>query len=141
MSAYVNVEERNAIFAELKGELYRKFRKENISVEWCLKTEKLLTYAIQHSKTENDIEALKGIIYTSITEEEKQRVSAELAEVSQEPEQVKNNTLKEKFGKVANFMKKPLCQEGGYGDAVLLGSVTLYTTVMGIVTLLSEMIK
>lgn len=134
MSAYINVEERNAVFAELKGELYKKFRKENISVEWCLQTEKLLTYAISKSRTQKDIDALRDIIMTSATEEEKQKVQQELQVASKE-------TLKQKMGKVADFMKKPLCQQGGYGDVILLGSVTLYTTVMGIVTLLSEMIK
>lgn len=134
MSAYINVEQRNAAFAELKGELYSKFRKENISVEWCLKTEQLLTFAMSKARTQKDIDSLRNIIMSSVTEEEKQRVQQELQVTSKE-------TIKQKMGKVADFMKKPLCQQGGYGDIILLGSVTLYTTVMGIVTILSEMIK
>ena len=74
MSAYINVEKRNAVFAELKGELYSKFRKENISVEWCLKTEQLLTFAISKARTQKDIDVLRNIIMSSVTEEEKQIV-------------------------------------------------------------------
>ncbi len=134
MSAYINVEKRNEVFAELKGELYSKFRKENISVEWCLKTEQLLTFAISKARTQRDIDELRNIIMSSVTEEEKQRVQQELQVTGKQ-------TLKEKLGKLSGVMQKPLCQQGGYGDVILLGSVTLFTTVMGIVTLLSEMIK
>lgn len=136
MSAYINVEERNAIFADLKGELYKRFRSEkNISVQWCLKTEQLLTFAISKARTQKDIDALRDIIMTEATEEQKQQVAQDLQIVD------KRQALKQKIDRAIDFAKKPLCQQGGYGDVVLLGSVTLFTTVMGIVTLLSEMMN
>lgn len=136
MSAYINVEKRNEVFAELKGELYKKFRSDKtISVEWCLKTEQLLTFAISKARTEKDIEALRDIIMTEATVEQKQQIADELQRVD------KKQALKQKIDKAIDFAKKPLCQQGGYGDVVLLGSVTLFTTVMGIITLLSEMIN
>lgn len=135
MSAYINVEERNLVFAELKGELYKKFRKENISIEWCLKTEKLLTYAISKSRTQKDIDTLRDIIMLDATAEEKQAVASEVNVKAKS-----NEKLKGALDKVSSIMKKPLCSQGGYADIALLGGVTVYTTVMGIVTLLSEML-
>ena len=136
MSAYVNVEQRGAIFAELKGELYKKFRKDSsITAEWVYRTESLLTFAISKCRTEKDIEELRKIIMTDVTEEQKAVVKAEMGMKE------KATDFKEKMDKISKVMTRPLCQEGGYGDVILLGSVTLYTTMMGVVTLLTQMIN
>lgn len=135
MSAYINVEERGAIFAELKGELYNKFRKDsNISVEWVYKTESILTFAISKCTTEDEINQLRNIIMADVTEEQAAKVREELKLEDTAKD------FKSKLGKVSEMMKKPLCAEGGYADAILLGGVTLYTTLTGIITLLFKMI-